>query len=296
MPFNRWGKLLVSLLFLFVFLFPTLSVETVWAKETPAGDSARGIGASAQLLKKEEKDEAKEERDKAREEKKLSWQEKILAKLSEKFAQLLPAGINRAVIDSISQTTFPAEIVVTHEGKKITLRVTEKTNILRKYSGKATLTELKKGDLVSARGVWQDPSADSDQAGDKAVLETRVLRDLSLEKRQATFWGKITTTGENGFALDTGRRGLVSVLVGPGTKIVDRREREIPLSSLAVGHRVRVTGLWDATAKKLEPVKLVKDWSIAPQSTPSPTVAPTSSPAITPTASPLPTVTPAVGD
>lgn len=214
-------------------------------------------------------------------EKGLKLKERILEKLQQKFPKLLPAGLNRAEIVSISGSVLPVEVVVSHEGDNITLKLDQKTIILRKYGGKAALSELKKGDIVSARGTWEDNET-------KAVLNVRVLRDLSLEKRQATFWGKITGLGNNNFSLQTSKKGTLTIIVSPDTKIVDRRERPIAFSSLTIGHRVRVTGLWDVSAKKVDPVRLIKDWSFGPNPSPAPTlsVTPTPAPTATPTVTP----------
>jgi hypothetical protein len=206
----------------------------------------------------------------------------IWERLKAKFPKLLPAGINRAEVVSILGAALPAEVIVSHEGREITLKLSQKTNILRKYGGKAALSELKEGDIVSARGTWEDNET-------KAILNVRVLRDLSLEKRQATFWGKVIALGQGSFTLETSKKGALTVKVGTSTKIVDRREKSVSLTDLAVGHRVRVTGLWDVTGKQMDPVRLIKDWSLGPNLTPTtPTVIPT----ITPTPTPSPTATP----
>ncbi len=203
-------------------------------------------------------------------------QQTIWERLKAKFPKLLPAGLNQAEVISIAGTVLPTEVVVSYEGKEVTLKLSQKTLILRKYGGQAALSELKKGDLVSARGTWEDSET-------KAVLDVRVLRDLSLEKRQATFWGKITALGEGSLTMETSKKGSLTIIVGSSTKIVDRRERSVPLTSLAVGHRVRVTGLWDVAEERMDPVRLIKDWSLGPKPT---SQLPTVTPAITPTPSP----------
>ncbi len=194
----------------------------------------------------------------------------ILERLKEKLPFLLPAGINQATITVGPGATLPTTVKVSKEGQgEITLNLTDKTNLLRKFGGKASLAELKVGDIVTARGKWQD--------SDKAVLEVRVLRDLSLQKRTGTFWGKIKSIdGTKGFVLTTANRGELSVLVSAGTKIVDRKERKLSFTDLVVDHRVRVTGLWDVGQKVITEVKTIKDWTIGPK------VSPTASPSATP--------------
>lgn len=195
---------------------------------------------------------------------KLNLRQQIWERLKEELPFLLPAGVNRAEITSIKGTTPPTEIDIIKDNKTITLKITEKTLILRKFGGKSSLTELHVGDIVSARGEWQDSS--------RAVLDTRVLRDLSIQKRPATFWGKIKSVNlsDKSFVLETVIRGDQKVLVGEETKIVNRREQEISLADLVVGHRVRVTGLWDANLRQIDQVRMIKDWSIGPKTTPSP--------------------------
>jgi hypothetical protein len=186
----------------------------------------------------------------------------IWERLKAKFPKLLPAGLNRAEVISVSGTILPAEVVVAYDGKNVTLRLSQKTLILGKYSGKISLAEFKKGDIVSARGIWQDSET-------KAVLETRVLRNLSFQKRPGTFWGKITNVDKDSFTLET-NKGALTVVVGSATKIVDRREQIIPFSSLTVGHRVRATGTWEIATKKMDPTRSIKDWSLGPVSSGTP--------------------------
>lgn len=122
------------------------------------------------------------------------------------------------------------------------------------------------GDIVTARGTWQE--------AEKVILETRVLRDLSLQKRNGTFWGKVKSLEATGksFVLDTNKRGDQTVFVTDSTEIFDRRQRVLGFADLAVGHRVRVTGVWDSTQKTIEEVKSIKDWSIGPNPTATPTL------------------------
>lgn len=192
----------------------------------------------------------------------VTLQDQIIEKLKKHFPKLLPAGVNKAEIISISQTTLPAEIKVKHDDKNMTLKINEKTLILRKFGGKSSLSELNVGDLISARGTWENK--------DEAILQVRVLRDLSLQKRHGSFWGKIKSpdSNKNTFILETAKRGEQKVFVQLGTKIVSRDQKSLNFSDLAVGHRVRVTGVWDPKLKQINETKTIKDWSIGPAITP----------------------------
>lgn len=190
--------------------------------------------------------------------------EQILERLRKSFPFLLPAGVNQAEITSISGITLPTEIEIIKDSKTVTLRISEKTVILRKFGGKSNLSELHVGDIVSARGVWED--------SERTILDTRVLRDISIQKRHGTFWGKIKSldSAAQTFILKTGKRGEQKVFVEPETKIVSRNQLPLNFSDLVAGHRVRVTGLWDSNLRQIDETKVIKDWSIGPSATPTP--------------------------
>lgn len=208
-----------------------------------------------QAFKKEEDQVKKELREQFKEKR-----DAILAKLRQMFPGILPAGISKGEVVGVSGDG----LMVKYDGQSVTLKITDKTRILSRFGGKIALTEVKVGHIVSARGVWQDPSASAGQV----TMEVRVLRDLSLERRPATFWGKIKTLAEDqkSLVLETGKRGDLTVLVDTNTKIVDRSAKKIDFSALAVGHRIRVTGVWDGE-KSVAQTRVVKDWSAGPRQT-----------------------------
>lgn len=189
--------------------------------------------------------------------------ESIWEGLRRSFPFILPAGINRLEITKISTPALPTEITVVKGDQSIILKISDKTTILRKFGGKSSLTELHVGDIVTARGTWVDET--------KAVLDTRVLRDLSIQKRHGTFWGKIKSISGVTFVLETSGRGDQTVQPDDNTKIINRKEVKVSFSDLKVGDRVRVTGLWDLTLKTISEVKTIKDWTLSPKPTLTPT-------------------------
>lgn len=86
--------------------------------------------------------------------------QQLWQRLKENFPFLLPAGVEGAQVTSISGTSLPTEIKVIKDGKTITLNITDKTLIIRKFGGKSSLSEMHVGDIVSARGTWQDSGED----------------------------------------------------------------------------------------------------------------------------------------
>lgn len=183
-------------------------------------------------------------------------------------------GVDKATITEITSTTLPTTIKVIKESETITLNITDKTIILRKFGGKSNLSEIHIGDIVSARGTWMKVE---DTVED--ILDVRVLRGISIQKRFGTFWGKIDSIGDDSFVLDTAKKGKQAVKIDASTKIVNRKEETIAFSDLKVGHRVRVSGIWDITLKTIDGVKAIKDWSLPPTlkvtvspTTPQPTI------------------------
>jgi hypothetical protein len=248
-------KKIVTVVLSLTMLSPTLATPAMAVKPAPVQERKEAreeVRVQIQTLEKEEKEARKDLRERFQEKKDALW-----AKLREMFPKILPAGINDGEVTEVSGNT----LMVKHDGKSITLKVTDKTQILKKYGGKIALSEIKVGHIVSARGTWQDDT--------KAVLDVRVLRDLSLERRPATFWGKIKSIAQDkeSFVLEVGKRGDLTVLVDTGTKIVNRLAKEIDFSALAVGHRVRVSGMWDGE-KNMDETRTIKDWSIGPLEAP----------------------------
>ena len=184
--------------------------------------------------------------------------------IREKLSWLVPFGFNQVEIKSISSTTPPADLTVSKDDKTYTVKVTEKTVLLRKFGGKSDLGEFSVGDIISVRGKWVDET--------KTTLEARVIRNVSIQKRKGTFWGTIKSKETDGktFVLSSVNRGEQTVITDANTKFIDRTAKPITFADLKVGDRVRVSGLWDSKLNKITEVTRIKDWSIGPAK-PSPT-------------------------
>lgn len=189
-------------------------------------------------------------------------QEKV-QELKDKLSWLLPFGFNRMEIISIPGVTPPTDLGVSKDGKNFTVKVTEKTLLLRKFGGKSSLSEFSVGDIISVRGKWLDE--------EKTILESRVIRNVSIQKRKGTFWGTVKSidSGAKSFVLTSVQRGDQSVSTDEKTRIVNRREEPISFEDLLLGHRVRVSGLWDSKLGKITEVSRIKDWSLPPGPTPT---------------------------
>ena len=106
-----------------------------------------------------------------------------------------------------------------------------------------------------------------------------MVRNLSIQKRYGVFFGVVQSLNANGWVMTTisTKRENQTVIVSTSTKFINRKEVTITQGDIAVGHRVRVKGLWDKSNNTVSEVTSVKDFNLPPK--PSPTPTPTVEPA-----------------
>ncbi|MBI3887887.1 hypothetical protein HY310_02360 [Candidatus Microgenomates bacterium] len=136
----------------------------------------------------------------------------------------------------------------------VTVNVSSTTVLLRKFGGKSNLTEFNVGHQVGILGKWTDTT--------KTTLNARVIRNVSIQKRHATFVGTVQSVSPTGFVLQPVQRPVQSVTVTTKTRYVDRREKSISFSSIVSGQKVRVSGLWDSQLNTITNAGLVKDYDL----------------------------------
>lgn len=253
-------NILFGLLSLGLFLS---SASSVFA-QTPTLTPTSSLKNTIKEQKKEIKDEFKEKIQESKEQRKT-----ITEEFKNRISSLiLRKGVVNGKISTISGTTVPTTIIINKGSKTTTLNITNKTNLLRKFGGKSSLSEMKVGDQVNAVGTWTDSN--------KNTLDAKVVRDLSIQKRFGAFWGKIKSiTDASSFVLETIERGNQTVKTDGNTKIVNRKEVPISFSDLKVGDRVRVKGVWDSALKSIEEVTSIKNWTLMPKPLLTPTPTPT---------------------
>lgn len=209
-------------------------------------------------------------------------QEKILERLEEKFSSIggILKNLNQrtAIINGTLTTKSGTTLTVTKDDKTYTVLTDNKTQLRRRFWGKATLGEMQIGDKLNVFGKWTDDT--------KATIQARLVRDLSIQKRFGAFIGTVQQLTANGWVMDTVNRGNQTVTVVSSTKFVNRKEEPITKNDILVGHRVRVKGLWDRTNNTITEVTQVKNYSLPPRPTGAP------KPTKIPTITPPPTITP----
>lgn len=169
--------------------------------------------------------------------------------------------IEKGTVTANSGTT----LTITKGEITYTVNTDDKTNFKRKFGGKGQLSEISVNDMVNVLGKWQNE--------EKTQILATHIRDLSIQKRHATFFGTVKSKDDGTLILTTLKRGDQTVTIdSSSTKLVNRKMEEIKMTDIQIGHRIRVKGIWDLTKKVVSEVTQIKDFSIPIQ--PSPTATP----------------------
>lgn len=162
------------------------------------------------------------------------------------------AAIGTGQVTAKSGTTLTVE----KDGKSYTVLTDDKTQFRRRFWGKGSLDEILVGHQVNVIGVWTDDA--------KTTIQAKLVRDVSVQKRFGVFFGTVKSLTANGWVMSTvsEKRTDQTVTVSASTKFVNRKEETITQADVAVGHRVRVKGLWDSAANTVTEVTHVKDFNL----------------------------------
>ncbi len=160
------------------------------------------------------------------------------------------ALLRKARLEAVNNTV----LIVSQDGKSYTVNTDDKTQLRRRFWGKATLEEMTIGDQLNVIGKWTDE--------EKTTIQARLIRNLSIQKRYGVFFGEIISLNGNGWVMKSVNRGEQTVTVSTNTRFVNRKQETINRDDLQTGHKVRVRGLWNNQNKTISEVTLVKDFSL----------------------------------
>lgn len=192
------------------------------------------------------------------------------------------AAIGSGVVTLKNGTTLSIQ----KDSTTYTVLTDGKTQFRRRFWGKSSIDEISVNDTVNVIGKWTDTT--------HTTIQASLVRDVSIQKRFGVFFGQVLSVNANGWVMSTigGNRPNQTVNVSTATKFTNLVGSIILQADIAVGHRVRVKGLWDNVTNMITDVREVKDFTIHPsesEGTPSPTASATATP--TPSATPSPTAT-----
>ncbi len=169
------------------------------------------------------------------------------------------ANITGGQVTAVNGSSF----TISKDGKTYTVNTDSNTKFRRRFWGGSSLSEITVNDKVNVWGTWTDDN--------KTAINAKLVRDVSIQKRNGVFFGQVTSLGSNTFVMSTIGRGNQTVTVSSSTKFINISGGTIAFADLKTGDRVRIRGLWDRVANTITEVKEIKDFGPKPTSTPTPT-------------------------
>lgn len=133
------------------------------------------------------------------------------------------------------------------------INISDKTQLLMKFGGKSKLSEYLVGNEVMVFGKFIDDT--------KLIIEAKVVKNLSIQKRRGAFFGTVLAKGTDSFTIQTLKLGVQTIYFG-SAEFVKRNQEVMNYADLKLGHRVRIKGVWDKTLNTINEATQIKDFSI----------------------------------
>ena len=162
------------------------------------------------------------------------------------------AAIGSGTLTAKTDTTLTIE----KDGKSYTVNLDSKTQLRRRFWGKAELSEFNVGNIVNVIGLWTDDT--------HTAINAKLVRNISIQRRFGVFFGEVKSLLSGGWVMSTKseNRADQTVTVTSSTKFENRKGETITQADIKVGHKVRVRGLWDRTLNTVTEVTQVKDFDL----------------------------------
>jgi hypothetical protein len=129
-----------------------------------------------------------------------------------------------------------------------TINTSSTTQLVRRYGGNmSSLSEITVGDFVSFSGTI------ASGATSPFVVDAKVLKDWSIQKKNATFEGTVGTVNSagNSFVLVSNNRGNITINVATGTTIKKDNTTGV-FADIVTGLKVTATGLYNNLTSVLD--------------------------------------------
>src|SRR5258708_15216125 len=159
------------------------------------------------------------------------------------------------VLLPLSQITGSSQssLIVMVNGNTYTVNTTANTIFFRRYFGRSMISQFSIGDNVYIRGKWLD--------FEKTTINADFVRDVSIQEKNDTFIGTLTTMTSNGFVFQSKDLGSLTIVLSSSTKLLDRNGMVITISSMQNGDSLTLDGLYDRTSK-IVTATTIKDYSL----------------------------------
>jgi len=159
------------------------------------------------------------------------------------------AWFKEATVTKIEGTT----LTVTQNNISYTVLTDANTVFKRRFGGKSSLAEISTNDKLNILGKWNNE--------EKTEIKAANIRDLSIQKRFATFFGEVKSVSGQTLVVTTAKKGEQIITIGDSTKLVNRKMETITFADILAGHRIRIKGLWDRANNTVTEVKQIKDFT-----------------------------------
>ncbi len=140
--------------------------------------------------------------------------------------------VKNAVVYMISGSTLFIRTYWDDAFIRWTIRVGDKTELIKKFNGSMKIADIKVGHVLNAEGTMIS-------GADSLNINAKVVRDLNLEDENGKFSGVVSRAndGSNTFVLKTDSGKNLTIKVDGGTTI-KKGARYITLSEVAYGDKV----------------------------------------------------------
>lgn len=148
-------------------------------------------------------------------------------------------GNGRAMVRGTLDAINSNSLTLKSWGGEWTANLSSDTKLTRRFSGASSLSEFKTGDWVQVSGTANPNAA--------WTVTANAVRDLSIQTRNASFFGTVSNLSGGSFTLTTKNRGDVQVTVNSDAKITVDGKTGAAVSDLKNGMTGSVSGVWDRT-------------------------------------------------
>ena len=101
------------------------------------------------------------------------------------------AAIGSGTLTAKTDTTLTIE----KDGKSYTVNLDSKTQLRRRFWGKAELSEFSVGNIVNVIGQWTDDT--------HTAINAKLVRNVSIERRFGVFFGEVKSLLSGGWVMST---------------------------------------------------------------------------------------------
>jgi hypothetical protein len=113
--------------------------------------------------------------------------------------------------------------------------------IVRRFWGQSSLSQISVGDRIRVIGTWEDNA--------KTTINAFLIRDMSIQEKNDTFGGIVTTLGNNSFTFQSLHRGSWTVNITGSTVLSGRKNVSMQFANIQVHDKLRIDGMIDRANK-----------------------------------------------